>query len=125
MADLEAMLKQLDTNDCREKESVLIDLLFYFNDPDAKLNDKTKLFVEVSKVRDSAFFDGTEAYFEDNEEGAEVLNLLQLVLDNPVFAEFERLCRYGKYEEIDEWIVNNEAALNDELAKLIIEAIHG
>lgn len=52
MADLYTMLKQLDTNDCDEKERVLIELLFYFNDSDAKLNDKTKLFVEVSKVRD-------------------------------------------------------------------------
>lgn len=121
--ELEALLEQLDETEIYDKENVLIDIFCYLYENEVKQNDGIKLFMELSKLRDRSLMDGSESYFEDNEDPSLILSLLKQVSEYSVFNQLKRLCQDCQYDEIDEWIMENEWLLDDELAVLIKKSI--
>ena len=119
---LYALLEQLNGKETYEKENILIDIYIFLIENKKELNDRAKLFVELTKLRDRSLTDGSETYFVDSEDSISCFNLIEQFLNNDFFGPLEKMIKVRNYEKIDEWIQQNEWKYNDELEHLIKDA---
>lgn len=116
MKTLIAMLGNTDTYD---KENALIDIYIYLLENKINLNEGQQVFVELSKLRDRTLSDGSESYFEDFDDRGLPIEIVSKYASKDVVSIYTVLSKAGKYDEIDEWMSENEWLFNEELSEII------
>lgn len=118
------LLEQLDKTETFDKENVLIDIYIYLIENNVKLNDKLKLFVELSRLRDITLTDGSESFFEDIDNNTIFIEILKQYTKDDLLKNLYEMCIDNQYDKINEWMVENEWIYNDKLSYVIKEAFN-
>ena len=120
--DLHTLLEQLNGTETYDKENALIDIYIFLIENKIELNDRARLFVELTKLRDRSLTDGSEAYFVDSEDSIRCFKLIERFSNNDFFRQLVKMYQERNYVKIDDWIQKNEWKYNDELEHLIKDA---
>lgn len=131
MADnLNSLITALENTDAYDRENALIDLYIFLISQNNSLPkaENTFIFVELSNWRDCSLRDGVEAYYERKEDTGE-LNFLEKNMKQYAHHEACKKCisgiqiyqKNGDFSSLDNWIYNNEWAINDFLVELAKE----
>lgn len=128
---LASLIKALEKTDTYDRENALIELYIFLISQNCTLPkpDNTFLFIELSKWRDCSLGDGVETYYEAKKE--DKIAELKESMKKYVFQEACRKCmagidiylEKGDLTSLDDWIFDNEWAINDFLVELARQEI--
>ena len=130
MADkLNSLLMALENTDTYDRENALIDLYIFLISQNSSLPkvENTFIFVELSNWRDCSLRDGVESYYETKD--TDELNFLEKNMKQSAQLEGCKKCISGihiqkenrDFSPLDNWISDNEWAINDFLVELAKE----
>lgn len=129
---LNSLIEALDNTDGYDRENALIDLYIYLISQHSFLPkcENTFIFIELSKWRDCSLRDGVESYYYTKNE--EELSQLETAMKKYTLQEACKKCIIGihihqgnrNFTSLDNWILDNEQAINDFLVELAKGQIH-
>ena len=130
MADkLNSLIMALENTDTYDRENALIDLYIFLISQNSSLPkvENTFIFVELSNWRDCSLRDGVESYYETKD--TDELNFLEKNMKQYARHEVCKKCISGihiqkenrDFSHLDNWISDNEWAINDFLVELAKE----
>ncbi len=119
----------LENTDTYDRENALIDLYIFLISQNSSLPkvENTFIFVELSNWRDCSLRDGVESYYETKD--TDELNFLEKNMKQYARHEVCKKCISGihiqkenrDFSPLDNWISDNEWAINDFLVELAKE----
>lgn len=114
---VQELVQQLDEYDTYDKENILIDIFVAVLEEKCNLDDIFFTFIELSILRDRTLSNGSDSYFETFNKDEYKLRIFP-ILDDEIRDVF-RMGEDEKYEEIDQWMIDNEWKYNDYLSRII------
>ena len=114
---VQELVQQLDEYDTYDKENILIDIFAAVLEEKCNLDDIFFTFIELSILRDRTLSNGSDSYFETFNKDEYKLRIFP-ILDDEIRDVF-RMGEDEKYEEIDQWMIDNEWKYNDYLSRII------
>lgn len=114
---VQELVQQLDEYDTYDKENILIDIFVAVIEEKCNLDDIFFTFIELSILRDRTLSNGSDSYFETFNKDEYKLRIFP-ILDDEIRDVF-RMGEEERYEEIDQWMIDNEWKYNDFLSKII------
>ena len=114
---VQELVQQLDEYDTYDKENILIDIFVAVLEEKCNLDDIFFTFIELSILRDRTLSNGSDSYFETFNKDEYKLRIFP-ILDDEIRDVF-RMGEEERYEEIDQWMIDNEWKYNDFLSKII------
>ncbi len=114
---VQELVQQLDEYDTYDKENILIDIFVAAIEEKCNLDDIFFTFIELSILRDRTLSNGSDSYFETFNKDEYKLRIFP-ILDDEIRDVF-RMGEEERYEEIDQWMIDNEWKYNDFLSKII------
>lgn len=116
---MKTLINMLENTDTYDKENALIDIYIYLLENKINLNEGQQVFVELSELRDKTLSDGSESYFDQFDDNTLSIEVMSRYASKDVVRIYTELSKSGKYDEIDEWMTENEWLFNEELSKII------
>ena len=111
------LVEKLDQYETYDKENLLIDIYVSLIEEKYDIDDTLFAFIELSALRDATLADGSDSFFDTFDAEEYRLRILP-ILDDEIQTVFS-LGEEERYEEIDQWMIDNEWKYNDFLSKII------
>lgn len=110
-------MEQLDQYETYDKENLLIDIYVSLIEEKYDIDDTLFAFIELSTLRDATLADGSDSFFGTFDAEEYRLRILP-ILDDEIKTVFS-LGEEERYEEVDQWMIDNEWKYNDFLSEII------
>lgn len=127
--ELSSLIEALENTDTYDRENALIDLYIFLRSQNYPLPkaENTAIFIELSEWRDCSLRDGVESYYETKD--ANELSKLEKSMKKYAQQDACNKCivgiriyqEKGDFSSLDNWIIDNEWAINDFLTELAKE----
>lgn len=111
------LVEQLDQYETYDKENLLIDIYVSLIEEKYDIDDTLFAFIELSTLRDATLADGSDSFFGTFDAEEYRLRILP-ILDDEIKTVFS-LGEEERYEEVDQWMIDNEWKYNDFLSEII------
>lgn len=111
------LVEQLDQYETYDKENLLIDIYVSLIEEKYDIDDTLFAFIELSTLRDATLADGSDSFFGTFDAEEYRLRILP-ILDDEIKMVFS-LGEEERYEEVDQWMIDNEWKYNDFLSEII------